>query len=278
MVRGLYIAGQGMLLQRRRMETITHNIANADTAGFRKDHFISHSFDDVLIRRLRDGGWERPPGAPSVSPDGETDTDIAADPNALWRRVPPGVGPMRLGVQVDHLHTDFSMGNLENTERPTDFALVGDAFFVIESENGERFTKAGAFYLDNLGYIVDGDGNFLLGENGPINVGGLNFRVDQNGGVWNEAGFIDTIRVASFDDNTTLRKEGLNLFFATEPPQATPNEFKIAQGFLEMSNVDIGREMVDMLAMFRTYETNQRILTMIDETVGRAVNDIGRLR
>jgi len=57
-----------------------------------------------------------------------------------------------------------------------------------------------------------------------------------------------------------------------------PNDYSIAQGFLEMSNVDIGREMVDMLAMYRTYETNQRFITMIDETVGRAVNDIGRLR
>ena len=258
MVRGLYIAGQGMLLQRRRMETITHNIANADTTGFKKDHFISHSFDDVLVRRINDQGDFR--GVP------------------LNRRSAPGVGPMRLGVQVDHLHTDFSLGNLERSERPTDFALIGDAFFVIDTENGERYTKAGAFYLDSQGFLIDGNHNFLLGENGPINVGGLNFRVDQQGGVWNDDGFVDTIRVVSFEDNKTLRREGLNLFYATEPPMAAPNDFTIAQGFIEMSNVDIGREMVDMLAMFRTYETNQRILGMIDETVGRAVNEIGRLR
>jgi len=274
MTRGLYIAGQGMLLQRRRMETITHNIANADTTGFKKDHFISHSFDDVLIRRINDHNVVRRPGVPGgVNPD-----EPAARPPLVWAGRAPGVGPLRLGVQVDHLYTDFQMGNLETTERPTDFALIGDAFFVVDTENGERYTKAGAFYLDNLGYIVDGNGNFLLGENGPINVGGLDFRVDQQGNVWNEDGLVDTIRVVSFEDNTTLRREGLNLFFATEPPLPDPHEFRIAQGFIEMSNVDIGREMVDMIAMFRTYETNQRMLQMIDETIGRAVNEIGRLR
>lgn len=273
MVRGLYIAGQGMLLQRRRMETITHNIANADTTGFKKDHFISHSFDDVLVRRINDHGVFRRPGVPpAIEPE--------ADPGPLpgppgWA---PGVGPMRLGVQVDHLYTDFTLGSLENTERPTDLALIGDAFFVLETADGERYTKAGAFYLDSAGFLVDGNGNFLLGETGPINVGSLNFRVDQFGGVWTDEGFVDTLQIVSFEDNTTLRREGLNLFFATEDPLPAPNEFRVAQGFLEQSNVDIGREMVEMLAMFRTYETNQRILSMIDETVGRAVNDIGRLR
>jgi len=268
MLRSLYVAGQGMLLQRRRMETITHNIANADTTGFKKDHFISHSFDDVMVRRINDQNdtWRWGTGA-----DGER---IRLQEG----RGIPRVGPMRLGVQVDHLHTDFQMGNLESTERPTDFALIGDAFFVVQTEDGERFTKAGAFYLDSHGYLVDGNGNFLLGENGPINVGGLNFHVDQQGNVFNEDGLIDTIRVASFEDNTTLRREGLNLFFATEPPLAEPHEFTIAQGFIELSNVDVARETVDMMAMFRTYEINQRILTMIDETLGRAVNDIGRLR
>jgi len=251
MVRGLYIAGTGMLLQRRRMETITNNIANADTTAYKKEHFLSHSFDAVLVRRIND-----------------------------HHRYAPGrwVGPLNLGTQVDHLHIDFDMGSLEGTERPTDLALIGDAFFVVQTAAGERYTKSGAFYLDSEGFLVDGEGNFLLGANGPINVGGLDFRVDMNGNVFNEAGFIDTIRVVSFEDHTQLRRQGSNLYFSLEAPQAVPNPYNIAQGFIEMSNVDIGREMVDMLTMYRTYETNQRMLTMIDETVGKAVNEIGRLR
>jgi len=252
MVRGLYIAGTGMLLQRRRMETITNNIVNAETTGYKKEFNISHTFDDVLARRVNDR------------------TSVLRG---------PGVGPLNLGTQVDHLHIDFTQGAMEGTERSTDFTLIGDAFFVVETLNGERFTKTGHFYLNSEGFLIDSNGNFLLGNNGPINVGGLDFRVDSQGNVFtDENGYIDTIRVVSFEDNTQLRRQGDNLYYSLIEPQAVPNQYSIAQGFLEMSNVDIGREMVDMLAMYRTYETNQRFITMIDETVGRAVNDIGRLR
>ena len=252
MVRGLYIAGTGMLLQRRRMETITNNIVNAETTGYKKEFNVAHSFDEVLTRRVND-----------------------SSPRAVLGRM---VGPLNLGTQVDQLFINFEMGALEGTERATDLALIGDGFFVVQTADGERYTKTGHFYLNNEGFLIDGEGNFVLGENGPINVGGLDFRVDSGGNVFTADGFVDTIRVVSFEDNNTLRRQGSNLFFATEPPMAAPNPYQIAQGFLEMSNVDIGREMVDMLAMFRAYETNQRMITMIDETVGRAVNDIGRLR
>ena len=251
MVRGLYIAGTGMMLQRRKMEAVTHNVVNADTTGFKKEFLVSHTFDSVLARRINDA------------------------PHAFTNRA---IGPMNLGTQVDQFYIDFSNGSFEGTERPTDIAIQGDVFFVIGTADGERYTRNGAFYLDNNGFLVDGQGNFLLGEAGPINVGGLDFRVDSFGNVFNAEGFLDTIRVASFEDNQTLRKQGDNLFFATVPPLAEPHPFALAQGFLEASNVDIGREMVDMITVFRAYETNQRMITMIDETVGRAVNEIGRLR
>ena len=251
MVRGLYTAGTGMLLQRRKMETITNNIANADTSGYKKEHMVSHSFDEVMTIRINDHRR-----------------------HVLSRMV----GPLTLGTQVDHLHIDFSTGALEGTERPTDFALIGDGFFVVQTTAGERYTRTGTFYLDSAGFLIDGEGNYLLGNNGPMNVGGLDFRVDASGNVWNEAGLVDSIRVVSFEDNETLRRQGSNLYFATVPPQAAPNPYRIAQGFIEMSNVDIGREMVDMLTTFRAYELNQRILTMVDETVGRAVTEIGRFR
>jgi len=253
MVRGQYIAGTGMLLQRRLMENITNNISNADTTGYKKEHLVSHSFDEVLIKRIN-------------------------DPNVLAQT--PRVGPLNMGTQIDQLYVDFNEGNLEVTERSTDLALVGDAFFVVGTPGGERYTRSGAFYIDAAGYLADGEGNYLLGENGQIYVGGMNFTVDTLGGVRTSGAgeYADRIRVVSFADNGELRKQGSNLYFSLQAPQAEPNQFKIAQGFLEGSNVDIGREMVDMLTVFRTYETNQRMLTIIDETVGKAVNEIGRLR
>jgi len=234
------------------METITNNIANVETTGFKKEFLIAHSHNEVMLRRVNDMSQR------------------------TWRG--NLVGPLNLGTQTDHLHIDFTQGALEGTERSTDLALVGDGFFVVQTGAGERYTKTGHFYINDTGYLTDVEGNELLGNNGPIYVGGLNFRVDQFGNVFTDAGFSDTIRVVSFDDNSTLRRQGANLYFATVPPLAEANPYSIAQGFLETSNVDVGREMVDMLAMYRTYELNQRMVTMIDETLGRAVNDIGRLR
>ena len=251
MVRGTYIAGTGMLLQRRLMENITNNITNADTTGYKKENVVSHSFDSVMIERIKD-------------------THVVG-----YTRL---VGPLNLGTQIDQLYINFEQGSLEGTERSTDLALIGNVFFVMQTPAGERYTRNGAFYIDEQGYLADGEGNYLLGENGPIYVGGLNFTVDVLGGVWVDDEFVDRIRVASFADNESLRKQGSNLYYALENPEAETQAYGIRQGFLEISNVDIAREMVDMLSVYRTYETNQRMLTMLDEITGKAVNEIGRLR
>ena len=247
----MYTAGTGMLLQRRLMENITHNITNADTTGYKKEQVVSHSFDEVMIRRIND-------------PHIVGQTMIA--------------GPLNLGTQIDQLYVNFETGAFDGTERPTDFALVGDVFFVVQTAAGERYTRCGAFYIDEAGYLTDGEGNFLLGENGPIYVGGLNFQVNELGDVLIGGTATDRIRVASFADNGQLRKQGSNLYYSLEEPLAAANTHRVLQGVLETSNVDISREMVDMITVFRTYETNQRMLSMIDETAGKAVNEIGRLR
>jgi flagellar basal-body rod protein FlgG len=115
-----------------------------------------------------------------------------------------------------------------------------------------------------------------LGAAGRIYAGG-SFIVDAAGNVYADGQYSDTVRVVSFEDDNTLRKQGSSVYYSTaEPVAAGPYEIK--QGFLENSNVDIGREMVDMITVYRVYETNQRMLTMIDEIVGKAVNEIGGLR
>jgi len=251
MIRGLYTAGTGMMLQRRRMEVVTNNIVNVETAGFRKEFLVSQSLDERMVYRINDM-----PGH-SLQP----------------------VGPLRLGTQIDQKYIDFRDGLLENTDRSTDLALLGNAFFAVQTEAGERYTRNGAFFIDSAGMLADASGNLLLSTEGtPINVVGPNFRVDQSGNVFTEDGLIATIRVVSFEDNVaSLRKQGDSLFFSLVEPLDEPGEFRVAQGFLEGSNVEIAREMMDMLTIFRAYETNQRILTMIDETVGMAATQIGRL-
>jgi flagellar basal-body rod protein FlgG len=250
MFRGLYIAATGMMLQRRRMETITNNITNADTTGYKKDYLISHTFDDVMIQRIND-------------------TNVVARTNL--------VGPLNFGTQVDMIATNFSTGNFEETGSTTDLLIAGDGFFVLETPEGERYSRSGAFLINSDGYLMDGNGNFLLGEQGRVYVGNQNFSVAENGAVFIGANQVNTVRVVSFADNGTLRKEGNNLYSSLDAP-AENAQGLVKQGFLENSNVEIAREMVDMMTVYRAYETNQRMITMIDEINGKAVNEIGRVR
>lgn len=251
MFRGLYIAGSGMMLQRRKMETITNNITNADTTGFKKDHLVSHTFDDVLIERIND-------------------TRVLSQTNL--------VGPLNFGTQVDQLYTDFSMGNIEDTGRDTDLFIAGDGYFALNTPDGERYSRSGAFQLDSQGILVDGNGNQLLGIEGPIYVGSEGFSINENGDVFIGDERINTIRIVSFEDNTALRKEGGNLYSTITAPIEDAANTAIKQGALESSNVEIAREMVDMMTVYRAYETNQKMVTMIDEINGKAVNEIGRVR
>ncbi|NLO47745.1 MAG: flagellar hook-basal body protein [Clostridiales bacterium] len=250
MFRGLYIAATGMMLQRRKMETITNNITNSDTNGYKKDYLISHTFDDVMILRINDSN--------------------VVDQRRL-------VGPLNFGTQVDMISTDFTIGNFEDSGSSTDLLIAGEGFFVMETPQGERYTRAGAFLINSEGYLIDGSGNFLMGTNGRVYVGNENFTVLNNGDVVIGNELVNTVRVVSFADNGTLRKEGNNLYSSLETPVEEVRGM-VKQGFLENSNVDIAREMVDMMTVYRAYETNQKMISMIDEINGKAVNEIGRVR
>ena len=250
MIRGLYVAGTGMMVQRRLMETVTNNITNVETTGYKKNYLITHSFDEVMLERIQD---------------------------AQFVGMKPQVGNMTFGALVDQVYQDFSQGSFEATGRATDLALAGDGFFVLSTPEGERYTRAGAFALTVDGYLCDPSGNYLLGRNGRINVGNGDFAVDERGDIIANGQYIDTVRTVSFTDNNTLRSTGGNRFSATAGAVEGSNAV-IKQGFIENSNVAVSREMVDMITVYRAYETNQKILTMIDETLGRAVNEIGALR
>lgn len=257
MIRSHYIAASGMLLQRRKMEAITNNIVNVETSGYKRDNLISRSFDDVMIERIHDNG-------------GLNQQRIVSR-----RR---NVGPLDFGVHVDYLDTDFAQGYLETSELPTDFALIGDAFFVLESPEGERYSRSGALTVNAEGYLTNADGYYVQGQNGRIYTGGLDFAVDEQGNISVAGVYADTFSLVNFPDPNALRKQGHNLYSGPAGLARPATDYQVRQYALEGSNVEIAREMVDMMMVYRVYETNQRMLTMIDETLGKAVNDIARLR
>jgi flagellar basal-body rod protein FlgG len=257
MIRSHYIAASGMMLQRRKMEVITNNIVNVETSGYKRDNLISRSFDDAMIQRIHDNN--------GINPQ-----------HIVNRR--RNVGPLDFGVHVDFIDTDFNQGYLETTELPTDFALIGNAFFVLQTPGGLRYSRAGALTVNAEGYLCNPQGYYVMGQNGRIHTGGLDFAVDELGNITVGGAREDAFRLVSFTNPNALRKLGHNLYTAPAAAVQPATDYQIRQYTLEGSNVEIAREMVDMMMVYRVYETNQRMLTMIDETVGKAVNDIARLR
>jgi flagellar basal-body rod protein FlgG len=286
MLRGLYTAGTAMLAQNRRMDVISNNLTNVETPGFKSDLLITQSFRDMMISRLND---------PSVYQYSY-------------------VGPHNTGIHIDTIQTSFDQGPLLETQLGTDLALEGDAFFVVEytpmtlikpdpedaadpdyepeyelGEETERYTRAGNFHVDSEGFLVNSDGYYVLGENGRIEVLSDQFTVDATGmiSIINEDGEIeevDQLLLAKFEDPSILRKTGTSLFLVPEilDEDGDPIDVEweqatnvlVRQSYLEGSNVDTAKNTVDMISTYRAYEINQRILQIVDESLGRAVNDI----
>lgn len=246
MLRCLYIAGTGMLVQRKKMDVLTNNITNAETTGFKQDALLSRSFNDMLIARLND-------------PTGYSNT----------------IGPQNTGVHGDDVTTDFTQGSMEQTELTTDLALDGQGFFAVSTPKGERYTRDGSFSVSSTGYLTTSEGYPVQGSNGPVYVGMGKFAVEENGNVSVNGNVTDKLKIVSFQNPAALRKEGSNLFSGAGA--TADNTTVIKQGFLENSNVDIAEQMVKMIEVSRTYETNQRMVKMIDDSLGKAVNDVGRV-
>ncbi len=249
MNRGLYTATTAMMSQRKRMDVVTNNLANAATAGFKEDTLLTRSFKDVLIERLNDPAIV---GCPSE------------------------VGLYNAGTHIDMISTSFASGVLEETGRNADLALEGNGFFAVETPEGERYTRSGQFQVSAAGELVTQGGNRVLGANGPIRVDSTAFTIASDGTVQSAAG-ADRIRLVSFADPGVLRKQGGGLYSAYGGEPAPDTATKVRQGYLEGSNVDLAGQMVDMIEITRSHELNQRIVRMMDEKLGKSANDIGRL-
>ena len=251
MLRSLYIAGTGMITERSKMDVITNNIANIETVGYKKDQMISRSFSDLLLEQIN-------------------------DPNIINQRTE--VGPLNTGTHIDEIVTDFTQGSLEFTEENTDLAIQGDGYFSVLTPQGIRYTRSGNFAVDSNGDLVTQEGYYVLGQDGGrIHIGTDEFSVSGKGTIMAGNQTVGTIRLVAFQDQTVLRKTGENLYTTynnSQPAQVATASIK--QGYLENSNVDMATEMVDMLATNRAYESNQRIVKMVDESLGKTVNDIAR--
>ncbi len=256
MFRGLYTAYTGMTTQQSKMDAISNNLANADTTGFKKDQMVQNSFKELLTYKIHD------PELP------QTET----------------IGQMSLGVKVSQVYTDFSQGSMKQTDSQLDAAIQGTGFFkvgIVDEEGNmtTSYTRDGSFNLNQDGTLVTNDGLFVLTEaNSTINLGSGDFRINSDGSIYQSETLLGKLQIVDFEDLTTLRKQGSNLFQTTEDSVEKAFEGTIEQGFLESSNTNSITEMIDMISTSRTYEANQKIIQTYDATMDKVVNNVGTVR
>ena len=178
------------------------------------------------------------------------------------------------------LRTNCQQGSLRITDNPYDVAIDGPGYIPVTSPDGEiQYTRDGAFIIDKDNYLVTSEGYKVLDTNGEyININDNEFGISVSGQISSNNGeIIGNLLISSFDNPETLNKIGGNMLEAS--PNSVSREFdgEIQQGYLEMSNVNTVSEMVNMIAISRAYEANQKVLQSQDEMLGKAVSDVGRV-
>ena len=253
MLRGLYTSYTGMLNEQYRMDIMSNSLANVNTVGFKKEGSTSQAYADVMAVKIKD--WTETPNTPKK------------------------LGNMSLGVKIGETYTDFSQGSFRTTENTYDLEIGGKGFFNIEftnkaGETSTKYTRDGGFTITKDGYLVTKDGDYVLGENGRIQLsttaGATVF--DRAGNIYQDDRLVASLKITDFEDTNYLTHYGETMWDAMEGAvEKEPENTEIFQGFLEMSNASVVKEMVNMITISRQYESNQKMLTTFDETLEKTM-------
>ena len=240
MIKGLYTSASGMVPRVRKQEMHANNIANANSPGYKRDGLFTKELSRAQ-RKL----------APTKS-DWET--------------------PM-----VNDVYTDYTVGAFDKTGNTLDMAIDGDGFFSLQLEDGSTvLTRAGSFQVDENGLLAFPGGALVLGEGGPINIGSGQVSVSATGHIQSNGLTVGRITPVTVDDLDKLEKIGQSAFAVPQGVVLQEAENStIVQGFLETSNVDIVREMIDMIISFREYEADARALQTQDQSLNNLFGRVG---
>ena len=293
MLRGLYTAASGMLTEQRRHDTVTQNISNINTNGYKQVTTVKRSFPEMLL---------------SMNGGGESNNKQ--------------IGRLHAGVMAEESMSMNIQGEIAQTQSGTDFYLAStlpvndpatgepiqfdasgkyvsedgevtyrpEAFFAVQGPNGDiGYTKNGSFQVNSEGYLMTANGYQVLDTNfEPIQIEGSvdNFVVDGRGRVLDAAtGQPSDVSLALsvINNPNQLERQGnglllLNTDNGAEARLITPEDnITLRQGYVEKSNVDTTQAMVDLNAALRAYEANQKVLQFYDTSLEKAVTEVGRV-
>jgi flagellar basal-body rod protein FlgF len=242
---GMYAALTGNMIAQQRLDVLTNNLANVNTAGFKRDRMV---FESVL-------GTVKNPSQGSGSL-----TDA----------------PVMSGASFA---TDYSAGPLKQTDNTLDLALEGDGFFVVNTPQGRAYTRQGNFHLDAGNRLVNAEGYEVLANGAPVTINGGKVEIDGKGGVSVDGNQVASLEIVDFPKPYPLQKTGSVQFVPAGPggdEQPAVNT-SIRQGFLEDSNVNPLLEMAQLIETNRYFESCVKAVQSFDNMASKAANDLGRL-
>jgi flagellar basal-body rod protein FlgF len=251
MERGSYIAASGGLIQLRKLDVVNNNLANVNTVGFKKEMLVgtTQSFDQTLAKAVESsdqfarGDHDRSPGA----------------------------------VHVGSV-TDFSPGPVKATGNPLDVALRNpNDFFVVSTQQGPRYTRAGNFTLNEAAEISTLDGFPVQGDGGAITVPNGDVNITPSGAIFSNGTQIGRLQVVRIEDPSTLVREGGSRFATTAgQPAPAAVEAEVIPASLEMSNVSTVMAMIDLITTSKGFELYTRTSQSIEQMNQAAITQVGR--
>lgn len=251
----IYMSATGALAYEKRLQLLSNNLANVNSAGFKKDRSRFEAFD---LAELTSGEKRPLSWAQSQAPE-------------YWMEF--------------STYTDFSTGKIKKTGNPFDLALSGTGFFCVQTPDGIQYTRRGNFAVNENEVLVTQEGWPVLGKGGEIQIklakpSGDNreFSVSEDGTITVDGSQADRLRIIDFTQSHALEKAGHGYYRALKPNalQELDEGLNVSQGFLEMSNVDTIRMMTEMIEVLRGYESYQKMMRSIDDMNGRLIHDVGR--
>jgi flagellar basal-body rod protein FlgG len=250
MLKGFYNLTSGMITQQRYLNVVSNNITNISTAGYKEERYVGTTFGDAVYDRIGES-----------IPQSTT------------------VGPQSYILTTSNIYTNYEQGVPEPTGLPLDFAIQGDGFFAVQQEDGQvAYTRSGSFSLDEEGYLcLPGQGRVLDPNGQEILLGTDRVTGDGFGRIYTEEGngYLGQVGVYNIEDTETLEHNDQGLFTGVEgTAMDTP---QVYWGYLERSNVDMVKQMTEMLTCQRSLQSAAEVLKMYDTLIDKATTSLGQI-
>jgi flagellar basal body rod protein FlgG len=240
----IYVSASGAIARLHDLDVVANNLANVDTTGFRRDLTI---FEVAVQSALRDVDRETVPGSP-----GSAMTGISASTS------------------------DYGSGPITQTGKPLDVAILGPGWFEVETPDGLRYTRAGAFAVDPEQRIVTPDGHPVLGPGGPLQAGAGIPELLASGDLVDSTGAsLGRLKLVDFERVGLLVKDGHNFYRALDGAGPIDIEPQLAARSIERSNVSAVSEMSRLVILQRAFDASMQILQQQDRSTERLLREIG---